>query len=183
MPGFVLGPPFQVLPAKSILHGQRQTMVSLRLSASTRTTASWALRLVANHCSPQPHHFVQPILSGSISSQWCGSAVFRLRQRRACGSRASPAPDLLPLETPVDEERFPGYKPEHYYPANPGDILENRYQLSAKIGWGSSSTVWLAHDIRRYSHFSHYYAWWLFTLTISQWQLAEAEEACRCQNL
>ncbi|PNY23331.1 Protein kinase-like domain protein, partial [Tolypocladium capitatum] len=105
------------------------------------------LRLVANSCCPRPHRFIHTVLSG-MSSRRFGSAVFRLCQRRACGSRASPAPELLPLETPVDEERAPGYKPEHYYPANPGDIFENRYQLDVKIGWGSSSTVWLAHDIR-----------------------------------
>ncbi|GAW19521.1 hypothetical protein ANO14919_090090 [Xylariales sp. No.14919] len=64
-------------------------------------------------------------------------------------SQTSQAPELVPSDVPVDEEIVPGYKPEHFYPANPGDVLDNRYKLKAKIGWGSSSTVWLAHDISR----------------------------------
>ncbi|KAJ0162150.1 Serine/threonine-protein kinase SRPK [Colletotrichum tanaceti] len=68
--------------------------------------------------------------------------------------RSSTAPpadaQLISPEILVDEERVPGYNSAHYYPANPGDVLENRYQLHAKIGWGSSSTVWLAQDIRRH---------------------------------
>jgi hypothetical protein len=56
----------------------------------------------------------------------------------------------LPHEIPVDEERVPGYNAKYFYPANPGDILENRYQPGVKLGWGSSSTVWLVHDVRRY---------------------------------
>ncbi|QPH17757.1 hypothetical protein C2857_002645 [Epichloe festucae Fl1] len=65
-------------------------------------------------------------------------------------SRAKPpAYEELPQEIPVDEEKVPGYNSKYSYPANPGDILENRYQLDVKVGWGSSSTVWLAHDIRR----------------------------------
>ncbi|KAI0431723.1 putative serine/threonine-protein kinase [Xylaria sp. FL1042] len=64
-------------------------------------------------------------------------------------SQTSQAPELIPSDVPVDEERLPGYKSEYFYPANPGDVLDNRYKLKAKIGWGSSSTVWLAHDISR----------------------------------
>ncbi|KAJ3538815.1 hypothetical protein NM208_g5740 [Fusarium decemcellulare] len=77
--------------------------------------------------------------------------MFRLLKRQPFSSQAYPAPEPLPHDTLVDEERVPGYNSKHYYPANPGDVLENRYQLDAKLGWGSSSTVWLAHDIRKIS--------------------------------
>lgn len=50
----------------------------------------------------------------------------------------------------VDEELGPGYNPNHYYPATPGEVLANRYQLLVKIGWGTASTVWLAKDVGRY---------------------------------
>ncbi|KAI2706405.1 hypothetical protein DTO012A7_5177 [Penicillium roqueforti] len=56
----------------------------------------------------------------------------------------------IPSHEVVDEERCPNYIPQHYYPARPGEILGNNYQLLAKIGWGTSSTVWLARDITRY---------------------------------
>ena len=30
------------------------------------------------------------------------------------------------------------------------EVLNNRYQVSAKLGWGTSSTVWLARDLYQY---------------------------------
>lgn len=59
-----------------------------------------------------------------------------------------PAP-AIPSQRIVDEERSPRYNPEAYYPAKPGEILADKYQLMSKIGWGSGSTVWLARDIDR----------------------------------
>ena len=53
-------------------------------------------------------------------------------------------------QTLFDEETWPGYNPESYYPAKPGEILANKYLLMAKIGWGPGSAVWLAQDINRY---------------------------------
>ncbi|KAJ5956297.1 hypothetical protein N7501_010576 [Penicillium viridicatum] len=55
----------------------------------------------------------------------------------------------IPSHAVVDEERCPDYTPQDYYTARPGETLGNNYQLLAKIGWGMSSTVWLARDIRR----------------------------------
>ncbi|KAG6195329.1 hypothetical protein E4U50_000310 [Claviceps purpurea] len=56
-------------------------------------------------------------------------------------------PELLPIEKLVDEERLPGYNFRNYYPANPGDVLDDKYRLVSKLGWGSDSTVWLAEVI------------------------------------
>ena len=56
-----------------------------------------------------------------------GSTVFKLRRRRSFASQAPPVPEVLVPETPVDEERVPGYTSGYYYPAYPGDVLENRY--------------------------------------------------------
>lgn len=67
-------------------------------------------------------------------------------------SPLTPEPELLPPDVPIDEERVPGYKLEAYYPANPGDVLGGRFELKAKLGWGSTSTVWLAQNIRRYTN-------------------------------
>ncbi|QKX61152.1 uncharacterized protein TRUGW13939_08299 [Talaromyces rugulosus] len=50
----------------------------------------------------------------------------------------------------VDEEACPVYNPKYFYPAKPGEILSNHYQLLVKIGWGTRSTVWLARDNTRY---------------------------------
>ena len=77
-------------------------------------------------------------------------SIFGGRGRQPFGLHSSPLPESLPLGVPVDEENIPGYRPEYFYPANPGEVLNCRYELKAKIGWGSSSTVWLARDTRRY---------------------------------
>ncbi|KAL2060824.1 hypothetical protein VTL71DRAFT_8876 [Oculimacula yallundae] len=61
----------------------------------------------------------------------------------------SPRPRILPPDVLVEEERVPGYRPEFFYPAGPGQVLNNRYKILTKIGWGSSSTVWLAEDLGR----------------------------------
>ncbi|KAK9320294.1 kinase-like domain-containing protein [Lipomyces orientalis] len=57
---------------------------------------------------------------------------------------------LLPQDEPVDEEICPGYNSKKYYPAKPGDVIANRYQVLVKVGWGVSSTVWFARDMRGY---------------------------------
>ncbi|KAI9930333.1 hypothetical protein MW887_011085 [Aspergillus wentii] len=59
-----------------------------------------------------------------------------------------PPPTLLPQHELIDEEISPGYNPKTFYPANPGDVLADRYQILVKVGWGMSSTVWFARDMR-----------------------------------
>ncbi|KJZ71926.1 hypothetical protein HIM_08682 [Hirsutella minnesotensis 3608] len=70
-----------------------------------------------------------------------------------------PATTLQPHEFPssgfeiidprqkVEEERLPFYKQDDYYPMRIGDVIKNRYQIVAKLGYGTSSTVWLSHDL------------------------------------
>ncbi|EHA20221.1 hypothetical protein ASPNIDRAFT_124017 [Aspergillus niger ATCC 1015] len=40
--------------------------------------------------------------------------------------------------------------PNHYYPIRLYEILNDRYQITAKLGWGTSSTAWLARDLNQY---------------------------------
>lgn len=55
----------------------------------------------------------------------------------------------LPINEPIEEERTPYYDPVRFYPARLGDVLNGRYQLATKLGYGSSSTVWLARDLHQ----------------------------------
>jgi hypothetical protein len=48
----------------------------------------------------------------------------------------------------LDEERFEGFKTGRYYPVNIGDIFASKYQVIGKLGFGATSTVWLARDLR-----------------------------------
>ena len=50
----------------------------------------------------------------------------------------------LPLDVPVEEELIPGYDHKHFYHPNPGEMVDGRFELKAKLGWGTTSTVWLA---------------------------------------
>lgn len=62
----------------------------------------------------------------------------------------SHAPKILRSDVPVEEETLPWYDPKCFYPIKPGDVLDRRYKVLVKLGWGSSSTVWLAEDTSRY---------------------------------
>ncbi|KAH8723985.1 CMGC protein kinase [Phaeosphaeriaceae sp. PMI808] len=57
---------------------------------------------------------------------------------------------ILPPEPAIEEEQIPDYNPHHFYPANPGEVLDKRYKTIVKLGWGSCSTVWLAQDVSRW---------------------------------
>lgn len=47
----------------------------------------------------------------------------------------------------VEEERLPYYRREDYYPMRIGDVIKERYQVVAKLGYGTTSTVWLSRDL------------------------------------
>ncbi|KAL4744741.1 hypothetical protein BDW72DRAFT_208772 [Aspergillus terricola var. indicus] len=62
-----------------------------------------------------------------------------------------PMPSHGPLLSPcilVDEEISPVYNSKYFYTAKPGEVLGDHYQILVKIGWGMSSTVWLARDLQ-----------------------------------
>ncbi|GES62191.1 protein kinase domain protein [Aspergillus terreus] len=63
---------------------------------------------------------------------------------------SSLAARLLPTADLVEEEHTPYYKPQHFYPVRLYETLNNRYQIAAKIGWGTSLTVWLARDLHQW---------------------------------
>ncbi|KAG6859949.1 hypothetical protein C0995_001385 [Termitomyces sp. Mi166 len=48
----------------------------------------------------------------------------------------------------IEEENLPGYKPEWYYPVHIGEVFASRYQVVGKLGFGMTSTVWLARDLK-----------------------------------
>lgn len=56
----------------------------------------------------------------------------------------------IPVAEAVEEECTPYYDPARFYPARIGDILNNQYQLTTKLGYGSNSTTWLARDLNQF---------------------------------
>jgi hypothetical protein len=47
---------------------------------------------------------------------------------------------------PLEEEGLEKFSTEDCYPVNVGDVIGSRYQVIEKLGYGRSSTVWLARD-------------------------------------
>ncbi|KAG8691009.1 hypothetical protein FRC11_007473, partial [Ceratobasidium sp. 423] len=76
--------------------------------------------------------------------------------RRTFGTRKL-SPTLAQLERTLysggqlDEEFIHKFDPVYWYPATVGQVLNNTYKLVAKLGFGNSSTVWLAKDVTRWN--------------------------------
>ncbi|KAK1764038.1 hypothetical protein QBC33DRAFT_562095 [Phialemonium atrogriseum] len=64
-------------------------------------------------------------------------------------ARYSTMPTKNQPDVAVEKEIMPGYDAKHFHPTNPGDALDGRYKVLAKLGWGASSTVWLAKETSR----------------------------------
>ena len=56
----------------------------------------------------------------------------------------------LPVNKAIEEECMPYYDPARFYPARLGNVLNDRYQLATKLGYGTSSTIWLARDLNQF---------------------------------
>ncbi|KAF4442545.1 hypothetical protein F53441_11706 [Fusarium austroafricanum] len=48
----------------------------------------------------------------------------------------------------VEEEKLPFYRRQDYYPMRIGQVIQDNYQVVAKLGYGTTSTVWLSRDLR-----------------------------------
>lgn len=55
---------------------------------------------------------------------------------------------LLPTNTKFEEERLVGYQANNFYPVRLGEVFQARYQVVAKLGFGTASTVWLCRDLQ-----------------------------------
>ncbi|KAI8725372.1 Protein kinase domain-containing protein [Fusarium sp. LHS14.1] len=58
----------------------------------------------------------------------------------------------IPLHQQVEEEHLPDYIASRYYPVRIGEVLRDRYQIVGKLGFGTTSTVWLARDLEGRQH-------------------------------
>ena len=53
----------------------------------------------------------------------------------------------IPPHEAIEEETIPDYVASRYYPVRIGEVFQNRYQVVTKLGFGTSSTAWLARDM------------------------------------
>ena len=66
-------------------------------------------------------------------------------------------PPILSAEEAVEEEKFYYEEiPHRYYPVRLGDTFNDRYEVLLKLGYGTTSTVWLAQDLLYVSITKHH---------------------------
>jgi serine/threonine-protein kinase SRPK3 len=53
----------------------------------------------------------------------------------------------IPSNQAIEEENIPDYVASRYYPVRIGEVFRDRYQVVGKLGFGASSTAWLARDM------------------------------------
>ncbi|KAJ3739984.1 putative CDK4/6 [Lentinula detonsa] len=55
----------------------------------------------------------------------------------------------IPDSEIFEEENWPWYTPQSFYPVHIGEILHSQYQVLYKLGYGTTATVWLCQDLCR----------------------------------
>jgi len=54
---------------------------------------------------------------------------------------------VVPDSVILEEEQFSEFKSGQYFPVNIGDVYNSKYQILGKLGFGTTSTVWLARNL------------------------------------
>ncbi|KAF5719408.1 serine threonine kinase [Fusarium globosum] len=55
--------------------------------------------------------------------------------------------EIIDSSVLVEEEKLPLYRRQDYYSMRIGQVIHETYQVVAKLGYGTSSTVWLSRDL------------------------------------
>jgi hypothetical protein len=53
-----------------------------------------------------------------------------------------------PISHPLEEDNWRWYTPELFYPVRISDVLQSKYQILYKLGYGATSTVWMCRDLK-----------------------------------
>lgn len=70
---------------------------------------------------------------------------YNCRDRRTDGSDSSSSSDSSADDNDVEE--IEDYQKDGYHPAHVGEIIDSKYVVLKKLGWGHFSTVWLAFKL------------------------------------
>ena len=54
---------------------------------------------------------------------------------------------IIPTSETVEEEHWSWYTPQSFYPVRIGDVLHSKYQVLYKLGYGTTSTIWMCRDL------------------------------------
>lgn len=95
-----------------------------------------------------------PSLWTAITSCWKPFSIQSASRKSPLNApeepRSLPATGFAAIEADkqVEEEELPDYQADRFYPVQLGEVFHSRYQAIAKLGFGSSSTIWLARDLK-----------------------------------
>ncbi|KAI0134009.1 CMGC protein kinase [Xylariales sp. AK1849] len=69
--------------------------------------------------------------------------------RRPLAPRISPSSgfETIDASIKIEEETLPFYDPKLWYPVRIGEVFGKQYQVVAKLGYGTTSTIGLCHDL------------------------------------
>ena len=97
------------------------------------------------HLAPIASH--QDIISAGRSMFKVAKSLF---QRRPWPQLKFPISGFEVVSDAVlfEEEQFEEFHRGFYYPVNIGDVFASKYQVVGKLGFGVTSTVWLARDLQ-----------------------------------
>lgn len=56
--------------------------------------------------------------------------------------------DTISAFKQIEEETLPKYNADAFYPIRLEEVLNGRYLVVAKLGYGVTATVWLARDLQ-----------------------------------
>ena len=71
----------------------------------------------------------------------------RLNRRKQSSSGSDSSSVSSSDSDASDNEEFEDYHVDGYHPAHVGEIVDSKYVLLKKLGWGHFSTVWLAFKL------------------------------------
>jgi serine/threonine-protein kinase SRPK3 len=54
----------------------------------------------------------------------------------------------IPASTKLEEENWPWYTQQSFYPVRIGDVVHSKYQVLYKLGYGTTATTWLCRDLQ-----------------------------------
>ncbi|KDR84397.1 hypothetical protein GALMADRAFT_237246, partial [Galerina marginata CBS 339.88] len=53
----------------------------------------------------------------------------------------------IPASEKLEEENWPWYTPESFYPVRIGEVVHSEYQVLYKLGYGTTATIWMCRDL------------------------------------
>ncbi|EQL02916.1 CMGC protein kinase [Ophiocordyceps sinensis CO18] len=60
--------------------------------------------------------------------------------------------DVISDAVKLEEEQLDGFNAAKYYPVRIGDVYSSKYQVLGKLGYGTTSTVWLARNLEDHQY-------------------------------